>query len=376
MAQLTKRERQIRTAVNVAIGGGIARWKAKLAKVAANTDDATLLALGDSLTESQLMGTVIPGPLATSYPKKLADLFATALGADKAVIAGYCGTGNVTSIAALITMDPRLSFDTAADWAVNQNATLSSGLLSTTVNGSKMHFDPGYSFDSIQILGAGAGNGVAAIYLDGSATVVGTITGVNPNQINQTISVPRGVHVIDIAKTGGSTFYLGQILLKDSVTKRVRVINGGYPSVTAAGYVAQGSLWKMLNCVTAIAADLMLLDLGKNEQATFTSTPSTQTDYTVAMQTIMTAQNASGDTVVMYPEPSSDPLNANEVINRTLVDSLVAANSLVTPLDMVAALGGSKTASIAAGYQQAGDVHLSVTGYAQKAAAAYAKIVA
>ena len=352
---------------------GLPRWSAAVRAMQAGQRNARLVCLGDSTTAGHGAYAIGMGDnnKAGSWPSQLASqLTARGLRASRRSTRGNQNAADITAF------DPRVSFpEGPTGWTVSSgvnNATVGGFFIGTTGTG-RFRFDPGGIVDTFEVYYA-LTLSVSALSLavDGGATLttVSTDRGAGVNRIGKaTLSVPRGVHLLDLAKPAefANIAWICGLSAHDSTQSEISVLNAGWSGATSADLANTVVAWNTVNALAQHAPDLVVICIGIND---FNSaSPPSEATFKANVQALVTASVAAGaDVMLAVPNPIGGGYAANHAAFAGYVGDVAAANGLKAPIDFRSVLGSTHTVAHAAGYMR-DDLHPNAAGYARMAEA-------
>ena len=352
---------------------GLPRWSAAVRAMQAGQRNARVLCLGDSTTAGHGAYAVGMGDnnKAGSWPSQLASqLTARGLRASRRSTRGNQNAADITAF------DPRVTFpDGTEGWTVSSgvnNATVGGFFIGTTGSG-RLRFDPGGVVDTFEVYFAlTLSVSALSLAIDGGATLatLSTDRGAGVNRIGKvTLSVPRGVHVLDLAKPAefANIAWICGLSAHDSTQREISVLNAGWSGATSGDLANTVVAWNTVNALAQHAPDLVVICIGIND---FNSaSPPSEETFKANVLALVTASVAAGaDVLLAIPNPIGGAYAANHAVFAGYVGDVATANGLKAPIDFRSVLGSTHTVANAAGYMR-DDLHPNAAGYARMAEA-------
>jgi lysophospholipase L1-like esterase len=143
-------------------------------------------------------------------------------------------------------------------------------------------------------------------------------------------------------------------------TPVVSVMNGGWSGSTALQWSDASHGYSITNAILALAPDLCIYEIGTNEE----NGSSTVAQEAAYYQAVVTACKASGDIILMMHHDNN--LTSSYQATTLAAMQSVAASNNVPLINMYARMGPYSQLN-ALGEIYSSTVHLSATGYADKA---------
>ncbi len=214
-------------------------------------------------------------------------------------IAGFGVTGGGTGLdnaAQLTAYDTRISAGAGWDAINNGNYTFGGQGWANDTTTNALAFTPAVSVDTFIISwgsASGFGLGVFSYDIDG-----GTATQVNEDVAEAynllTISTSLASHTCNIKRVSAFCGFNGWFAYNSTVPA-VDIINGGWSGSTSGQWNDTSFLFAPRPALTALAADLYLIQLGGNDWETGVS----QATYLANVQALITAAKAGGGDVIL-----------------------------------------------------------------------------
>lgn len=265
----------------------------------------------------------------------------------------------------------------APGWTVSSNQIFPGGGLLQDAQGAIVAFTPTGSVDTFEIvyynaqpstLSLAVDNGTSAIASGPTSVTISAGSGWGKATLKTTTV---GSHY---AQMGGPdnnnrTLALLGVTAYDSTTKAFDIIVDAALGAKLGDQAASGSGWENLDHIGFVAPDLTIINLGINDMLQGVSTAT----YTANLQTIITAAQASGDVLLVFPH-CFNPSNVPDATQATYAAAAkaLAANLGIAFLNLREALGSY--AAISANLVDG--THGNATFYGFVAAAQKAAVVA
>jgi lysophospholipase L1-like esterase len=336
-------------AKHAAIIPPLRKFSAALAKVRNGQSNAKLLCLGDSTTLGS-GSTGVAGYQANGYLKNVPTKLSAALNAVgiPANSNGVFGSGNIGTLAAYATFDPRWSGPSS--WA---GFDLADGLgryaWRNNSGTTTLTFTPTVDVDTFQIyvsksptatgVDLDINGGAATNYDLYSAT---SVTGV------LTITEVLGSNTLNITRTTtgtnatGSSWVLG-VRAYNSAAKQVEVIQSGCAGLKVGDNVSKANPWNArVMLETYLQPDLTLICLGINDWVAQTNLTTWKTN----LSNLIASANVTGDVILCTPVPSDDSVRLAS-IQQTYVDAIIdlAATNGIQYVDLWRRFGSYSAAN-------------------------------
>lgn len=354
-------------------------------KVAANTDDAKVLFIGDSTTFgawSAAGTTVHENAKANAVPALLADALKPYLPTSINNQAGDYATNDMTAFAAI---DPTV---TTSGWVAAPGTTVGGFILSAKINGSTLTITPTEPWDRFEITTITAPTSTG-LYLgelkvdgpDGQTTTLECQAGTT-NAV-QTITITRTTpglgSIVLTAITNPAVYgtgteeavYAPAWIFKNTQKRAVHFINAGIrggnlgtSNVIPLGWnrVGGGQPWITRNAIQGIwAPALSVINLGINDFRAGGRAPGVA-QFKIDYQAIIDQCKISGDVILVVPNDVSDADEGtvNSSAYATAIMELAKTNNL--PWINIRTTLGEYAAANSAGYMADG-LHPSKAGY-------------
>lgn len=301
------------------------KWRAALAKVRNGQSNAKLLCLGDSTTLGS-GSTGVVGYAASGYLKNIPSKLANALNAVgiPANNNGVFGSGNIATLAALTTFDPRWSGP--ASWApTDLTDSLCRYVLRNNTALTTLSFTPAEQVDTFEVfyskspLAAGfdlsINAGAATNYDNYNASPVTAIATITDTLGTNTLNITRTTSGVNAT---GSVYILG-VRAYNSAVKTVEVIRAGCSGAKVQDYILQTNPWNARNMLKdSLQPDLTLICLGINDWVAQTNLTTWKTN----LNSIITSAKETGDVIIVTPVPSADSVRIASV-QQTYVDAII-----------------------------------------------------
>lgn len=282
------------------------KFNAALKLTAAGTRNTRVLCLGDSTTVGlYASGVAYGGSRALNYPNALA----AALSARwRTYTSNQLGSGaNGGPLSNLVSLDPRWTF--TPNWSANSGFILLGGCaIYTATAGEVATFTPTQAWDTVEICFIQSGGaGVFNVSIGG--VPVGTVSCVGSNAMKKaTFSVSATqLQTLSITSTNGNPIWIDEVSCYDSKNRGIEVLTAGSGGSPSSQMAANTNSWDPSYNVggnginLALSPDLTIINLGINDWGAGV-TPAV---FTANMQTIISAYKATGDVIVMTPNPQS-----------------------------------------------------------------------
>lgn len=286
------------------------KWRFARGAVKSGTSKARIVCVGDSTTAGYgaNAGSGYTGAKARAYPAKLAaELTARGIPAMDASFMGANQNAVSTN-----SYDPRITL--GAGWSVEStyNTVGEFGFKSTT-NGAVFSFTPTQSFNAIDVVwGNYTGNGGFTVNVDGGSTLA-TATPSSGVGVIATVSgtCTLATHTINLTTSSSTYTYVVGVVASNTSSRSVDVINAGADAALLAGVARSDDWFTSQNALTALGADLYIVDIGINDWNGGTNSGT----WTTAFTTFITALRAVGDVIIVVPNPiTGTPSNQAAII--------------------------------------------------------------
>lgn len=333
------------------------RWRAARGKVMAGVSNARLLCVGNSITAGEFAtGSASGNNLASkSYPTQLAQLM-TAQGLNSSW-QSWIGGQNFTDFNAA---DSRIVM---GGWVNGGLGTFGgNSLLLPQLTGPLMSFTPTTQVDTVILLGVRSQHSTVNVAVDGG----GTLTTFDPfTGASGAISISTpialgslGSHAIQLsAPTAANNIFMDGMIAYNSAVPEVTVLRGGWIGALISAFNSSTSTWPYTDGVKAVAPDLSLIAVTRNDCTNGTPIASFIGNY----QILINACIASGD-VILVIEPMGNVAPAIYAQYVQAVYALAASNNCpVVDFTLLWDLYGSITNWYADG------IHPNGFGYADMA---------
>lgn len=307
------------------------RWRKALGDALAGIYDARVMFLGDSTTAG--IGTA-------GWSKSVSSVFSKLLSARGIPVNANACFGDATRQggASYTTFDPRIGLGSGWTAPAAGFSSLGGTVPINSSGAGAFNFTPtdpvtgaAYSFDTINVFycALDAGGGTFTISVDGGAAIGAAVATTTGRALAvATRSTSLGAHTVNINATVPGSVYLIGILVSNSATKTVRVLNvagGSFASSDLAmGNVGDYTLTPAAtnNVLTPnLAPHLSIVDIGINNRNAGTETAT----YERELRTLFDRLTAVGSDIVMcIPAPTQVTANAYTVIaNQLAFDAVV-----------------------------------------------------
>lgn len=205
--------------------------------------------------------------------------------------------------------------------------TMAGGALHATVAATTA-FLPTQAFDTIEVFYINAGGSLMpfTIDVDGGAALA-TITPTNAGNVAKaTVTCALGVHTVNVKPTTTGHHYLTMINTYDSASTQVCCWNAGWDGGKTSDWTTNVTTWGPTGSLGVYAADVMVLAGDIND---WRITALDVNTYKSRMQTIITAQKAVGDVILLsdLPSASSDALIIDQQAFEAAKMQLALANN-------------------------------------------------
>jgi hypothetical protein len=273
-----------------------------LANVRAGLANMNVMVVGDSTQAGDGAGTGTNGfdgaRLLTPSRRLASNL--SGRGIVTAQEVGIFGAAGVGASQYPSTYDPRLSY--GAGWSA-VSAGIGGAYYDNSTTTNALAFTPAIAFDTIVYWYLqNTGYATFTIDVDGGAAIETVNAASTGALVKHTVTCALGTHTINWKRTGtGANLRIAGCTVYNSAAKTVDVWNCGVSGATSTSWINAANPWSPLNAITALAADLYIVDLGINDWIGGTSLSTFQTQ----MQSIITACQASGDVVLCNPVPQA-----------------------------------------------------------------------
>ena len=328
----------------------------KLAKAFAGGGRYKLAAVGDSQTTGAGAGSgadFCTGAKTKSYPANLAKLFRNAgfIVSEDSVMGDNrlptAGTASVT------LYDPKVAF-AGSGWARNSPMTLGGNTFINSTTTDILSFTPAVAGQNIDVYYCTLGGG-GTFRISDAATPMGAdvATSGGPGFIKASRTRALSANAINIARLSGGACYINVIDHWANDTQ-ISIYNCGAYGVGSVDWTGASQPYSSLNAQSALAADLIVIQLGANEVRDAVAVAT----YKANLQTCITAWKANGSDIVLvvpFPSASTDETWAPYIL---ALYQLAFDNNL--PLINLYDRFGSRTVSMSV-YQS--EVHLLAEGY-------------
>jgi lysophospholipase L1-like esterase len=235
-----------------------------------------------------------------------------------------------------------------------------------SVDTSPLVFNPGTTFDRIEIFYWKSPSGVDDLTVDIGGGTLATLTGTGAAAYaSATVNCTRGQNTVNIRRAGnpGTQAAVFKIRCYDSTDPRVEVWNagvGGSPSsfwATSSNGLAPGC--DPIHAIQTVAPDIFIFDDGINDVNNGTAIAT----YRANVQTVINAALPTASVILMAPNPTSagDLTAQNQVLKE-----LAIANGCVF-MDLFNRWGGSTASFAALGFNYDTYTHPNTLGYDNKA---------
>lgn len=299
----------------------LVKWRKALARVRANVANARVLLIGDSTTFGVgSNGSLTTGNLkAGSYGRYLSDrLNAFGVNSNWDAFFGYgaasAGAPNNASNDSRIVLSGSMGFIS--------NDSCPGGAMFEANAAGNMAFTPVKQWDTAISWGINL--------LSGSGSITHDINGAGASIISQagsqvvvtyTKSTTLGLNVYNYGWSSGGKIFLIGVETFNSAQKSVNIINAGYSGSTSGNWNNTLAPWTPLSFLqnASAAPDLTIINLGINDW----EASSNSAAYLANMQAIITAAKASGDVILLSPNPS-EPTTASAARQLDYVNQLYA----------------------------------------------------
>jgi lysophospholipase L1-like esterase len=170
------------------------------------------------------------------------------------------------------------------------------GSFLSSVAASKLSITPATAIDNFEIWYATSGTqGTFTVDIDGGA-VLETVNAAGSNgYVKKTYTVARGIHTVNITKTGANNTNIVAFRSWDSLTPQIEIIMAGSSGADSSLFVNVAQPWEALNQITAHAGDLVYIDCTINDAQAGTVVAT----YKSRLQTVINAVVAAGGDVIL-----------------------------------------------------------------------------
>lgn len=324
------------------------------------TQDATFVALGDSLTAGANR------PKAQGWPSQLAPLITK----KPVSLASFIGDNAMTlAPGGFATFDPRLTIGNA--WAIDRGfKALSAGYWLSDGAGAVLAFDPGagVSFDTIDVYFGQYSGGPTLPLTRDALVAVGNLVMANATSrvFKASFTVPLAAHTLQVGGLVAGGYFAGMIL-RNSGQKRIHLVNAGWYGGTTTD-ANKSATFETLDGLKAIAPNLTTIMLGTNdkEQALAPAT------YLANLQAIGNAAKLSGSVLFIGPPYGNLATYGTEAAQDAFYANVATAATAIGAgyFNLRTRTGWTSFAAAqAAGFMDADGVHITQLGYADIAAA-------
>lgn len=300
-------------AYNWAPASQMVAWRAAKARVRGGTGSAQIACVGDSKTFGRgSNGADWTGAKVLAYPRQLASAL-TARGL-AAVEQSILGTGRA-GLSNFLAADTRVT--AGAGWLDFGSDSLAGFMFGNNADTSALTFTPGVDFDAIDVLfTTNSAYAQWTIDIGGSAIYTWAPSG-STRYLKQSISCTRGNNSVSFKRTGvGANAIVTGIATRDTTRNQIYVHNLGSSGSQASFWNTSANSWSPLPALTALAADLYIVNLGTNEWIN-SVTPAT---YKTNMGPIITTCQAQGSVLLVAPSYSNPGITS-----QSSQDAIIAA---------------------------------------------------
>ena len=252
------------------------------------------------------------------YPQQLAGRF-SAVGIN-AHSNAWAGMGaSVTTAPNRNYNDARLSIGSDFSFFSSATPTLGGCYLTATANTSHpLAFTPVGNVDTFKIFSNNTGVSQANLNGGSNSTLSGSTS---------TVAGTLGANTLNLSWSSGGAIFTTGIEAYDSSKSWVSVVNAGWQGSRAGDQAVAGTQLG----INTLVPSLTLINIGINDWTGGTSVSS----FTTSLQTLITYAKATGDCVIITPNPSNTT-SASTVTQQALINVMysLAASNNVTLIDL------------------------------------------
>ena len=304
--------------------------KAAVSRVKANTGRARMVMKGDSTTVGQgggssADGAGLTGARANRISKVLAGLL-TNDGIPTLDGSIVSDNGMYVTNFSLPGYDTRTALYTPAWGVLAGQALAGGGYLSS--NTGALYFSPDTTVDTFEIVYYQGNAYTLAFTIDGIAPASGpaSITVTNVSGLAKVVvkAASVGTHFLKI--TGNNTLgAVRSITAYNSTAAALDIVMHASLAATSANQAAAGANhWSNNDSLGFDAPDLTTINLGLNDMAAGVTTSA----FTTNLQTIITKAKVSGDVLLVFPTPAGGSYNTGVADFNTAAKNLAASNGI------------------------------------------------
>lgn len=301
-------------------------WRAAVARVRAGTGRGRLLMVGDSTTQgygAQGSASAV-GDWPLSPVSALSKLLSTYY--VQTSVANFFGDTNALGAGTTYALyDTR--FTMGANWTESTTHPILGGdwFQYDNLAVTNITFTPTTAFDTVICYNWKASPGTFHFNVDGGASL-GTSTGGSTGYQALSSTVAKATHTINIVPDNNGAIFFAGILAYDSTAPSIDVMQEGFNGSTIASYLGSSQPYNAIPAIQFLAPDETVINETINDIVAngVAGIPA----YTIKVQSLITAAQASGDVILMMGVPSSTNTATDLAAYRAALMGLALANNV------------------------------------------------